>query len=185
MANVEPRIRIPAVSAGTVEKPSKTPGRLQHPMAPAAPVQPAPSSYYIPPVGATAPGTATPAVDTQIPQVPEAMPVQPAAVGAAKPARNWLAILQLNCLSRVVADISYTYWVCRYCPRSVLALPCKKGPVKNPGDCRPRNHYRAAGNCSQFLLAGYLPATGNPPPDKIMKITVLPPSFLFPFSYYQ
>jgi uncharacterized membrane protein len=63
------------------------------PMAPAAPVQPAPSSYYIPPVGATAPGAATPPLDTKTPQVPEAMPVQPAAVGAAKPARNWLAIL--------------------------------------------------------------------------------------------
>jgi hypothetical protein len=73
----------------------KNPRQAAAPMAPAAPVQPAPSSYYIPPVGATAPGTATPPVNAQIPQVSEAMPVQPAAVGAAKPARNWLAILSL------------------------------------------------------------------------------------------
>jgi hypothetical protein len=73
----------------------KTPRQAAAPMAPAAPVQLAPSSYYIPPAGAMAPGTATPAVNTQTPQVPESMPVQQAAVGAAKPARNWLAILSL------------------------------------------------------------------------------------------
>jgi len=76
-------------------KPLKNPRQVAAPIAPAAPVQPASSSYYIPPVGTTAPGTATPPVNAQIPQVPEAMPVQPAAVGAAKPARNWLAILSL------------------------------------------------------------------------------------------
>ena len=60
-----------------------------------APVQPAPPSYYIPPVGSPAPGTATPPVNTQTPQVPGTMPVQPGAVGAVKPARNWLAIVSL------------------------------------------------------------------------------------------
>jgi uncharacterized protein with PQ loop repeat len=65
------------------------------PVEPAAPVQPTPSSYYIPPVGAPAPGTATPAVNAQIPQVPGTIPVQPAAEGAVKPARNWLAIVSL------------------------------------------------------------------------------------------
>ena len=73
----------------------KNPQQAAAPMAPAAPVQPTPSSYYIPPVGAPAPGTATPPVNAQTPKVPEAMPVQPAAVGAVKPARNWLAILSL------------------------------------------------------------------------------------------
>ena len=60
-----------------------------------APVQPAPPSYYIPPVGSPAPGTATPPLNTQTPQVPGTMPVQPGAVGAVKPARNWLAIVSL------------------------------------------------------------------------------------------
>jgi len=71
----------------------KTPQQAAAPMAPAAPVQPTPSSYYIPPVGAPAPGTATPTVYAQTPQVPGTMPVQPAAEGAIKPARNWLAIV--------------------------------------------------------------------------------------------
>jgi hypothetical protein len=71
----------------------KNPRQAAAPVAPTVPVQPAPSSYYIPPVGATALVTATPAVDAQTPQVPESMPVQPASEGAAKPARNWLAIL--------------------------------------------------------------------------------------------
>ena len=85
----------------------KNPRQAAAPMAPTAPVQPAPSSYYIPPAGATAPGTATPPLDTQTPQVPEAIPVQPAAVGAAKPARNWLAIVSfiLALLSWVIYPI--------------------------------------------------------------------------------
>ena len=73
----------------------KNPRQAAAPVASAAPVQPKSSSYYIPPVGATAPGTATPPVNAQTPQVPGTTPVQPAAEGAAKPARNWLAILSL------------------------------------------------------------------------------------------
>jgi uncharacterized membrane protein len=73
----------------------KTPQQAAAPVSPAVPVQPTPSSYYIPPVGAPAPGTATPPVNAPTPKVPEAMPVQPAGAAAAKPARNWLAILSL------------------------------------------------------------------------------------------
>ena len=71
----------------------KNPRQAAAPVAPAAPVQPTPSSYYIPPVSAPAPATATPPVHAQTSQVPEAMPVQAAAVGAVKSARNWLAIV--------------------------------------------------------------------------------------------
>ena len=71
----------------------KNPRQAAAPVAPAAPVQQTPSSYYIPPVSAPAPATATPPVHAQTSQVPEAMPVQAAAVGAVKSARNWLAIV--------------------------------------------------------------------------------------------
>jgi len=71
----------------------KNPRQAAAPVAPAAPVQPTPSSYYIPPVSAPTPATATPPVHAQTSQVPKAMPVQAAAVGAVKPARNWLAIV--------------------------------------------------------------------------------------------
>ena len=74
----------------------KEPRQAAAPMAlTAAQVQPAPSSYYIPPVGATAPGAATPPLDTKTPQVPKdaLCPFDRQTLGASKPARNWLAIL--------------------------------------------------------------------------------------------
>ena len=109
----------------------------------------------------------------------------PSSLSSEKVASELACDRQLHFGSPIVGDLSDNYW--NFCNgfRNFLTLLCKKGTIKNHGDCRHRSHHRASGNCSQFLLAGYLPSPGNPPPDKIKKILVLPASFLFPFSYYQ
>jgi hypothetical protein len=86
---------------------------------------------------------------------------------------------QLHFGSPVVGDLSDNYWILCDGFRNFFTLYCKKGTIKNPGDCHHRNHHRASGNCPQFLLDGYLSRTGDPSPDKIGEIDTATRRYFF------